>query len=81
MAARPAVREHRARARWVLGALRPLLDYPELVPVAVRNDQPVMRWMFGTGRPDHLLEAIEEAMTAAQIASAQGFTTHTSPPV
>jgi hypothetical protein len=71
---RPAVRGYPARAQWVLRALRPLLDYPELLPVVCRNDQPMMRWMFGTDRPGQLLEAIEEAMTAAGIPGAQGFT-------
>jgi hypothetical protein len=72
--ARPAVRGHPARAQWVLGTLRPLLDYPELLPIMLHDDQPVMRWMFGTDRPDQLLEAIEEAMTVAGIPGAQGFT-------
>jgi hypothetical protein len=70
---RPAKRGHLARAQWVLGALRPLLDYPELLPVVIHNDQPVMRWMLGTDRPDLLLGAIEEAMVAARVPSAQGF--------
>jgi len=35
----------------VLSALRPLLNYPELIPVVTHDDQPVMRWMFGTDRP------------------------------
>lgn len=74
--ARSAVRGHPARAQWVLGTLRPLLDYPELLPIMLHDDQPVMRWMFGTDRPDQLLDAIEEAMTAAGIPGAQGFTAH-----
>jgi hypothetical protein len=72
--ARPAVRGHSARAQWVLGALRPLLEYPELVPVVMHHDQPVMRWMFGTDRPEELLGAIEQAMTAAGVRGAEGFT-------
>lgn len=71
---RPAVRDHPARAQWVLRALRPLLDYPGLVPVLIYNDQPVMRWMFGTDRPDLLLSAIEKAMVAARVPGAEGFT-------
>jgi hypothetical protein len=70
---RPAVRGHPARAQWVLGALRPLLDRPELLPVVIHNDQPVMRWMFGTDRPELLLGAIEEAMVAAGVPGAGGF--------
>jgi hypothetical protein len=70
---RPAVRGHPARAQWVLGAMRPLLDYPELRPVLIHNDQPVMRWMFGTDQPEQLLRAIEEAMVAARMPEAQGF--------
>ena len=71
--ARPAERGHPARAQWVLGALRPLLEYPELVPVLVHREQPVMRWMFGTDRPEELLGAIEQAMTAAGVPGAAGF--------
>jgi len=71
---RPAVRGHPARAQWALGALRPLLDYPELRPVVIHDDQLVIRWMFGTDRPDLLLGAIEEAMVAARVPGAQGFT-------
>ncbi len=70
---RPAVRGHPARAQWVLGAMRPLLDYPELIPVVFHNDQPVMRWMFGTDQPVQLLMEIEEAMKAAQVPGAPGF--------
>ena len=70
---RPAERGHPPRAQWVLGALRPLLDLPELVPVVIYNDQPVMRWMFGTDRPERLLRAIEEAMVAARMPGAAGF--------
>jgi hypothetical protein len=70
---RPAVRGHPARAQWVLGAMRPLLDYPELIPVLIHNDQPVMRWMFGTDRPERLLRAIEDAMLAARVPGAEGF--------
>ena len=78
---RPAVRGHPARAQWVLGALRPLLDNPELRPVLIHNDQPVTRWMFGTDRPDVLLGAIEEGMVAAGIPGAHGFAarTHATP--
>ncbi len=32
---RPAVRGHPPRAQRVLGAMRPLLDYPELIPVVM----------------------------------------------
>lgn len=56
----------------MLGALRPLLDYPELIPVVIHQDQPVMRWMLGTDRPDQLLEAIEEAMVADRVPGAEG---------
>lgn len=70
---RPAVRGHPPRAQWVLSALRPLLDHQELVPVVIHNDQPVMRWMFGTDRPGPLLRAIEEAMVAARVPGAAGF--------
>jgi hypothetical protein len=70
---RPAVRGYPPRAQWVLSALRPLLDRPELIPVVTHDDQPVMRWMFGTDRPDRLLNAIEEAMVAAQVPGAEGF--------
>ena len=58
----------------MLGALRPLLDYPELRPVVIHNDQLVMRWMFGTDQPGLLLGAIEEAMVAARVPGARGFT-------
>jgi hypothetical protein len=71
--ARRAERGHPARAQWVLGALRPLLEYPELVPVVVHHDQPMMRWMIGTDRPEELLGAIEQAMAAAGVPGAQGF--------
>ena len=71
--ARPAVRGFPPRAQWVLSAMRPLLDYPELIPVVFHNDQPVMRWMFGTDQPAQLLMAIEEAMVAAQVPGAPGF--------
>jgi hypothetical protein len=71
---RPAVRGRPARAQWVLGALRPLLAYPELVPVVIHHDQPVMRWMLGTNQPEELLGAIEQAMTAAGVPGAEGFT-------
>lgn len=70
---RPAVRGHPARAQWVLGALRRLLAYPELVPVLIHHDQPVMRWMLGTNRPEELLGAIGQAMTAAGVPGAEGF--------
>lgn len=70
---RPAVRNHPPRAQWVLSALRPLLDIPELIPVVIHNDQPVMRWMFGTDHPERLLRAIEEAMVAARLPGARGF--------
>ena len=56
-----------------VSALRPLLDYPELRPVLICGDQPVMRWMFGTDQPELLLGAIEEAMVAARVPGAQGF--------
>jgi hypothetical protein len=72
--ARPAVRGFPPRAQWVLSAMRPLLDYPELIPVLIHNDQPVMRWMFGTDRPEWLLRQIEDAMVAAQVPDAEGFT-------
>jgi hypothetical protein len=71
--ARPAVRGHPARAQWVLGALRPLLEYPELIPVMIHQDQPMMRWMLGTDRPAQLLEAIENAMVADRVPGAEGF--------
>lgn len=70
---RPAVRGHQPRAQWVLSAMRPLLDYPDLIPVVIHDDQPVMRWMFGTDRPERLLAAIEEAMAAARLPGAEGF--------
>jgi hypothetical protein len=66
--------QHPARAQWVLSAMRPLLNYPGLVPVVIHNDQPMMRWMFGTDRPDQLLRVIEEAMVAAGVPGAHGFT-------
>jgi hypothetical protein len=72
--ARPAMRGFPPRAQWVLSAMRPLLDYPELIPVLIHNDQPVMRWMFGTDRPEWLLRQIEDAMVAAQVPDAEGFT-------
>ncbi|WP_141955368.1 hypothetical protein [Actinoallomurus bryophytorum] len=74
--ARPAVRDHPPRAQWVLGTLRMLLDRPELRPVLVFNDQPVMRWMFGTDRPEDLLREIETAMVASGVAEAAGFAAH-----
>ncbi len=55
-------------------------------PCLIYGDQPVMRWMFGTDRPDLLLGAIEEAMVAARVPGAQGFaaralgTTYDRPP-
>lgn len=52
----------------------PLLRQPELVPVLVHEDQPVMRWMLGTDRPEELLAAIEAAMVAAGTPGADGFT-------
>jgi hypothetical protein len=70
---RPAVRDHPPRAQWVLGALRPLLDHAELRRVVSRNDQPMMRWMIGTDRPERLLRMIEEAMVAAGVPGAEGF--------
>ena len=71
--ARPAVRGHPPRAQWVLGAVRSLLDHPELIPVLIHNDQPVMRWMLGTDRPAELLGAIEAAMMAAGLPGAKGL--------
>jgi hypothetical protein len=71
--ARPAARGNPPRAQWVLGALRPLLDHRELRPVLIRDDQPVMRWMLGTDRPEQLLAAIEEAMVAAGVPGAAGL--------
>ena len=73
--ARPAVRDHPPRAQWVLGTLRVLLDRPELRPVLMFNDQPVMRWMFGTDRPEDLLREIETAMVASGVSGAAGFAT------
>lgn len=70
---RPPVRGHPARAQWVLGAMRPLLDYPELVPIMIRDDQPMMRWMLGTDRPAELLRAVEDAMVADAVPGAEGF--------
>jgi hypothetical protein len=71
--ARPPVRDLPARAQWVLRELRRLLRYPELVPVLVHRDQPVMRWMLGSNRPSELLTVIEQAMTAAGVPGAAGF--------
>lgn len=72
--ARPPVRGHPARAQWVLSGIRPLLDYPEWIPIVWHNDQPVMRWMLGTDRPVDLLNAIEAAMVAAQVPGAENLT-------
>jgi hypothetical protein len=70
---RPPVRDLPARAQWVLRELGRLLKYPELVPVLIHHDQPVMRWMLGTSQPSELLTAIEQAMTAAGTPGAAGF--------
>jgi hypothetical protein len=71
--ARPAVRDLPPRGQWVLRELSRLLQHPELVPVLVYRDQPMMRWMLGTNQPTELLTAIEQAMTAAGVPGAAGF--------